>query len=152
MNPDIQAAEPVKYLDQIVSLKIQMFKDAGYESLLAENAKEIIKADYERMYAAKTASHFIKLEGDEVIAMAGAFIKDDIPYRYYKEPRCGFIGDVYVTPSHRGQGLATKLSKSCIQWFKEKNVSMIRLKASGAGKPMYEKLGFEPTDEMVLNL
>ena len=140
------------YLDQIVDLKIQMFRDAGYESLLAENAEEIISADYQRMYEADLARHFIRTEGDEVIAMAGAFIKDDIPYRYYKNPRYGFIGDVYVKPDFRNQGLATELSKSCIQWFKEKNITMIRLKASDAGKPIYEKLGFETTDEMVLNI
>ena len=72
----MKAIEMMKYLDQIMNLKRQMYQEARRMHLLAENAMEKIKEDYEEMYELRTATHFIKLEGEEVIAMAGAFIKD----------------------------------------------------------------------------
>ena len=59
---------------------------------------------------------------------------------------------MYVKPEYRNKGLAASLSKSCIEWFKEKNIVMVRLLASESGRPIYEKLGFKPSDEMVLNI
>ena len=139
-------------LSRIIDLKLQMYEEAGLLHRLAENPEGVIKKDYQSMYDAGTAKHFLKFEGDEIIAMAGAFIKDDIPFRYYRGTRYGFIGDVYVKPEHRKKGLATSLSRSCVQWLKEKNITMIRLLATEAGRPVYEKLGFAATDEMSLTL
>jgi len=84
--------------------------------------------------------------------MAGAFLKSDIPYRYFSVPQYGFIGDVYTAEGFRRRGLAKHLSELALCWLGSKDVRMVRLLASEAGRPLYEKLGFTASDEMVLEL
>ena len=104
-------AASTNHLDRILVLKMAMSREAGKIHLLAPDAGQAIRADYERLYAKGRACHFIEMEEDTIIAMAGAFIKEDLPFRYYSNSRYGFIGDVYVVPAHRNRGLAAGLSK-----------------------------------------
>ncbi|MBA3027979.1 MAG: GNAT family N-acetyltransferase [Desulfobacteraceae bacterium] len=148
----MELMELKKYLDQIVDLKMAMFREAGRIHLLADDAREIVKRTYQQMYEEDKASHFLEFDRNEIIAMAGVFIKEDLPYCYYKGHAYGFIGDVYVRPDFRKRGIATLLSQSCLDWFRKKNITVVRLLSTEAAKPVYEKMGFKPTDEMMLNL
>jgi predicted GNAT family acetyltransferase len=96
--------------------------------------------------------HFVFEIETEIVACAGGFIKDDIPHCFFKPSFYGFIGDVYTFPEYRKNGYATKLTKGVVKWLKEKEVRSIRLFASKEGKDIYEKIGFEESDEMVLEL
>ena len=139
-------------LTQIITLKLAMFEAAGVANLLADNAASIILDDYLKMYAEGTATHFIAREGDEIIAIAGAFIKNDLPYRYFKNPVYGFIGDVYTQPDYRRRGLATSLTHRVLDWFRGQGITQVRLLASEEAAPIYKELGFRYNDEMVLEL
>jgi predicted GNAT family acetyltransferase len=86
------------------------------------------------------------------MAMAGGFLKSDLPYRYYKTPRYGFVGDVYTSPAVRNKGLASQLSQMVLDWLKSQGVRHVRLLATPAAWPIYERLGFSTTDEVALNL
>jgi GNAT superfamily N-acetyltransferase len=137
----------------IVALKIAMFEEAQLQHLLAVDAAECILADYVRLYAQHTAQHFVACDAsNQIVGMAGAFLKSDLPFRYYAVSRYGFLGDVYTIPRYRGSGVATRLSQSAISWLSKHGVTMIRLLASNAARPVYERLGFEASDEMVLKL
>ncbi len=83
--------------------------------------------------------------------MVGPFLKSDLPFRYYKTPTYGFIGDVYTRPGYRGRGYAKRLSQHVLAWLQARGVRMVRLLASEAGRPLYEALGFHPSGEMVLH-
>lgn len=101
------------------------------------------------MYADGTARHFLAC-ASEPVAIAGAFLKSDVPFRYFANPVYGFIGDVYTSPGFRGKGFSTQLNQLALEWLRAQGVAMVRLLASEAGRPLYEKLGFIPSDEMVL--
>ena len=139
-------------LPYIVKLKLAMFFESGHFALLAANAEDVILNDYRHLYTSDKARHFVTRVDGCVVAMAGAFIKSDLPYRYFKSSTYGFIGDVYTKPSFRNRGVATRLNKAALRWLKTQNVEMVRLLASDTGRPLYKKLGFVPTDEMVLLL
>ena len=135
-------------LPWIVEMKLQMFREAGHFDLLAHNAAELVLEDYRRMYQTGAATHFIAC-GATPVAMAGAFLKSDIPFRYFSNPRYGFIGDVYTVDGFRRRGVARRLNELALQWLDAAGVDMVRLLASVAGRPLYEKLGFVGSDEMV---
>ena len=139
-------------LPLIVEMKMAMFIEARHGDLLAKNARTIVLDDYKVLYAKKMASHFIARSNGEIIATVGAFIKSDLPFRYFSPPTYGFIGDVYVKKDYRQNGIATRLSKDALTWFSLNGVKMVRLLASEDALPIYEKLGFVVSDEMVLNL
>lgn len=133
----------------IVQMKLAMFREAGHDGLLAPNAEDLVLEDYRSMYASGIAQHFIACS-DAAVAMAGAFLKSDVPFRYFVKPTYGFIGDVYTDSTFRRRGLAGRLNKLALDWVASRDVTMVRLLASDAGRPLYERLGFVRSDEMVL--
>jgi GNAT superfamily N-acetyltransferase len=98
----------------LVELKFAMFAESGRTHLLPGQKRALIGQDYESMYASDLAAHFIVRRKGVVVACAGAFIKSDLPYRYFSPPMYGFIGDVYTIPAARGGGLARLLSEAAI--------------------------------------
>lgn len=64
----------------------------------------------------------------------------------------GYIWGVYVEPAHRKQGIATHLTQCTIDYLKSIGCTQAILNASPLGKPVYDRLGFVPTNAMQLNL
>lgn len=135
-------------LEVVVDMKLKMFKEVGSISLLQEDAEKKIKKVYKNMYEDDKLCHFILYENDNPIAICGAVIKEDIPFCFFKTPYYGYIMDVYCIPEKRGNGYATKVVESSINWLKEKGVHNIKLKPSNKGKSMYEKMGFQDSGEL----
>ena len=140
-----------KDLDEIIDLKLLMFKDAGLRHLLKENIEKVVLGDYKKMYEKDIAAHFVCRINGQIAAMTGAFIKSDIPYCYYKTPIYGFIGDVYTLSQYRNKGIASMLNKCALRWLRAKGVASVRLLASTQAESIYKRLGFESTDEMALH-
>jgi len=126
-----------------------MFHEAGVE-MGASNEKLI--SLYNQYYDEASAFHYLAEENNTVVAMVGGFLKSDFPFSLYPNPVYGFIGDVFVSPEYRRKGYARILSNKVIQKIKQSDVDTIRLLASDAAKPLYEKLGFEPADMMAMQL
>jgi GNAT superfamily N-acetyltransferase len=137
-------------LPAIVALKLQMFAEEGLAGLLAEDADKLVLTAYKTSYANGTAQHFIIEDNRSIVACVGAFLKDDLPYCFFRRPVYGFIGDVYTHPDYRRRGYARQLTMDAIQWLKSQGVEMVRLLASSQARPLYTAFGFQPTDEMVL--
>ena len=66
--------------------------------------------------------------------------------------RRALIINVYTEPEARKQGIARELMLLIIQWLREQDFGSVVLHASDAGRSLYEKLGFAPTNEMRLQL
>lgn len=137
-------------LPHIVEMKIAMFKESGHGDLLAPNARTLVLKDYEAMYEGSLAIHKVARTRSGIIACAGAFIKSDLPYRYFDPPMYGFLGDVYTQAAYRGKGIASHLSAEAIAWLRSRKIRMVRLLATDAASSIYSSMGFEPSDEMVL--
>jgi GNAT superfamily N-acetyltransferase len=67
-------------------------------------------------------------------------------------PKRAMILNMYVEPEYRRRGIARALMEAMIAWCRENNFTNVSLHASDEGRPLYEKLGFQPTNEMRLNL
>jgi GNAT superfamily N-acetyltransferase len=55
-----------------------------------------------------------------------------------------WIGMMLVHPKHRRQGIATHLMGQAVEYLRRRAVRSVRLDATPAGYPLYEKLGFAP--------
>jgi GNAT superfamily N-acetyltransferase len=64
--------------------------------------------------------------------------------------RRAYICNVYTEPEYRRRGLARQLMETMLAWCRAEGFAAVNLHASQAGRPVYEKLGFEPTNEMRL--
>lgn len=62
------------------------------------------------------------------------------------------ILNVYTEPEFRKRGLARAIMLTILDWVKQQGFRGVNLHASVEGRPLYEKLGFEATNEMRLRL
>jgi GNAT superfamily N-acetyltransferase len=91
--------------------------------------------------------------GQDVVAGAGVLI-----HQYYptgENPRgrpTAYILNVYTEPEHRRQGLAHQLIAEILDWCRAHDIPRASLHASDAGRAVYERLGFAPSNEMRVNV
>ena len=63
-----------------------------------------------------------------------------------------WILNMYTEPQARRRGVAKRLMEAMIEWCRTNGFSAVSLHASSAGRPLYETMGFQPTNEMKLPL
>lgn len=140
-------------VDIIVRHRCSMFADMGYgdeagRSAMATAARPFIEA------ALKDGSYrgWLVEDGDRVVAGAGLAIVGFQPTPLDPSPRRAWVLNMYTEPAYRRRGLARELLQSMIVWCREQGFSSVFLHPSDAGRPLYELLGFKPTNEMRLVL
>jgi ribosomal protein S18 acetylase RimI-like enzyme len=103
-----------------------------------------------RMIADDKYVGWITSDDDRPIASAGLLILDWAPH--FLDPACdkrGYILNIFVEPEYRGRGIAKALTKECMAEARQRGIGVIALHASKKGQPVYEKLGFKTSNEML---
>lgn len=59
----------------------------------------------------------------------------------------GWLGNIFVTPELRNQGLGEKLTRQAIQQLRDRGCTTIRLVATQLGLPLYRSMGFRNENE-----
>jgi GNAT superfamily N-acetyltransferase len=89
-------------------------------------------------------------DGGRVAGSAGLLIVDWPPHPLHPgDNQRGYLLNVFVEPEFRKRGLAHSLIKRCLTEARERGIRVVTLHSSDAGRPVYEKLGFHPTSEMM---
>jgi ribosomal protein S18 acetylase RimI-like enzyme len=95
----------------------------------------------------------IARSGGKIVSSVIICLYDVIPKPSNLSGRIGYIFNVYTLEAFRGMGLATKLLETAILAAKALGAGELYLSATENGKRLYEKLGFEYTEnEMRLKL
>lgn len=99
-----------------------------------------------------TYFHWLATHDARPIGSAGVLLLDWPPSP--RDPRggLGFIYNVYVEREHRRRGIARATLELLHQWAHERDLGALALHASEDGRPLYETLGYEPTNEMRIDL
>ena len=137
-----------------LAMRAKLFREMGVapEALL-DNSSEKLRETYDSAYRDDEIVHYFAYSGGEIASVAGALIKRDFPYVFFKPGYYGWIIDVFTEPEHRGRGLALKLIEMTHAWLVSKGVCEAKLISAGVGpRRIYERLGYRPTWEMSLNL
>jgi GNAT superfamily N-acetyltransferase len=93
----------------------------------------------------------IESEG-EVISGGGIVILEYQSQPLDPRSTRAYVVNMYTEPAYRRQGLARELMSVMIDWSREQGMKLLFLHASKDGRPLYESLGFKPTNEMRLEL
>ena len=93
---------------------------------------------------------WIVYDSDRPVASAGLLILDWPPHPFDPagETR-GYLLNVFVEPGYRKRGLARALVDQCMAEAQRRGIRVVTLHASDAGRPLYQKLGFRSTNEMM---
>lgn len=89
---------------------------------------------------------------DKPVGGAGLWIQQWTPQVPDLSNRRAYVMNVYVDAEHRRQGLARQLLNIVLDWCRQSGIFFVLLHASDEGRPLYESLGFEQTNEMRLTL
>jgi GNAT superfamily N-acetyltransferase len=130
-----------------------MFADSGQ----ADDAKMQVMMDNFVVWVRPRLSDgsyvgWIVDEDGRDVAGAGMWLMEFPPHWMDEEPVRAYLLNFYVDPAFRGCGLAYKLLKLSVEDARRRGIKVVSLHASKFGKPLYERNGFEPTNEMILRL
>jgi ribosomal protein S18 acetylase RimI-like enzyme len=128
-----------------------MFADMrdAEETVLDEMARNF-EPWLRRMIAEEKYAGWITSDGEGAIASAGLLVLDWAPH--FLDPGCGqrgYILNVFVEPKYRGRGIAKALTLECMAEAKRRGIGVVALHASKKGRPIYERLGFTTSNEML---
>jgi GNAT superfamily N-acetyltransferase len=152
LNLLIRPATPAD-LPEILRHRRGMYESMGYTNAGALSAMLSTCEPYLASTLANGSFRCWLAEEGPRIAGGGAILINPWPsHPYDLECRRATILNVYVYPRFRRQGIARRLMQTMVDWCREQQFAVVYLHASDEGRPLYEKMGFEPTTEMRLKL
>lgn len=118
------------------------------------SALDVMSRTFEAWVAPRLADGrylgWITSDSDRPVASAGMLLMDwpPVPHNPLGTTR-GYLLNVYVDPDYRRRGLAQALLKMCMAEARQSGIRVLSLHASDEGRPLYERLGFAPANEML---
>jgi GNAT superfamily N-acetyltransferase len=134
-----------------------MFTDMGqlpaalYDTLVQAARAYFSAAIPDGRYVAWVAQ--LRERPGEIIGGAGIQLRDLLPRPHSVGERLtrgqqGLILNVFTERPWRRQGVAIGLMEELLRWTRAHGIESLVLHASADGRPLYEGLGFVPTNEM----
>jgi GNAT superfamily N-acetyltransferase len=138
-------------LDAIVHHRRAMFLDMGYrEEEVAAMSRRFRPWLRKKVEASEYLAWFALAPDSSIAAGLGLWLMDWPPHVVAGGQWRGNIVNVYTEPGHRRRGMARALMQFALEWCAANEVGAIILHSSVEGRPLYESLGFESTNEMRL--
>jgi GNAT superfamily N-acetyltransferase len=137
--------------------RADMFRDMGElpddlaDTLIEASSAYFARAIPEGRYVAWVAEAHDGAEG--VIGGVGVQLRELLPRparrggSLVRGPQ-GLIVNVYTERAWRRRGVAEALMRELLRWCRSNGIESVVLHASEDGRPLYQKLGFTPTNEM----
>ena len=91
---------------------------------------------------------------ERTVAGAGLWLRPMLPRPSTSgivQGREALVANVYTEPEWRRRGLAALLMRYLLDYTREQRITRVLLHASKEGRPLYESMGFVPTNEMRLD-
>ena len=137
-------------LETIVTHRRAMFREMGYpdEAALGKMSEAFRPWLEQKMRSGEYLAWFAVDAESAIAAGVGLWLMDWPPHMIGPGARRGNILNVYTRPESRRMGHARRLMDAALDWCRLQGVSTVILHASPAGRPLYESMGFESTNEM----
>jgi len=122
----------------------------GYDEALLDGIRSASEPWLARMMSEGKYLGWITTEEGRAIASGGLLILDWPPHPF--DPageKRGYLLNFFVDAEYRRRGLARALVEICLAEARRRSIRVVSLHASPEGRPVYEQLGFRPTNEML---
>lgn len=136
--------------ETVVAHRRAMFHEMGYRD---EDAMDRMCDAFRPWLARKLRDNeylawFAVDSGGAIASGLGLWLMDWPPHMIGPGAPRGNILNVYTRPESRRLGLARRLMDAALAWCWLNGVRAVILHSSDDGRPLYESLGFKPTNEM----
>lgn len=138
--------------ETIADHRYLMFAEMGYDKTqLAKARVHYTPWLAERLSNGVYTGIFVECD-ETIVAGAGMWVGmgAPLPALASSDHRRGHVVNVYVYPEHRRKGLARQLMQRLLDIAREEGYPVVLLHASGAGRALYESMGFQNTNELSL--
>jgi ribosomal protein S18 acetylase RimI-like enzyme len=155
MPPDIRLREVVLAdVPEVLRQRQGMFQDMGYRDAAALEAMRVASEEYllRGIREGFFRGWLAEADGGKVLGGGGVVITAWPAHPRDPQSRRATILNVYTDPEFRRRGIARTLLQTIIAWCQREGFARVTLHASDDGRHLYESLGFEPSNEMRLNL
>jgi GNAT superfamily N-acetyltransferase len=136
-------------LEIVVYHRIAMFRDMGYADAVLAAIEQVSRPLLSHALA-NGGYHGVLAEADGAGVVGGGGVLV-VPWPG-TQPHRAWIQNVYVVSEYRRRGIAREIMGTLIDWCRAQGFNSVNLHSSADGRPLYEQLGFETTNEMRLNL
>jgi GNAT superfamily N-acetyltransferase len=151
-NLIIREASP-NDIPEILRQRSRMYEDMHYNDPIALDTMAALSSSYlETAMADGSFRAWLATDGDRIVAGGAVVISPWPAHPYDLQCQRATILNVYTDPEYRRRGIARQLMQTMIAWCKREGFARVTLHASDDGRHLYESLGFEPSNEMRLNL
>jgi GNAT superfamily N-acetyltransferase len=113
-----------------LSLGLRLSAQAGWNQT---------EADWRRFLKLEPEGCFVAIGGEQPVATTAAFVFGTV----------GWIAMVLVDEAFRHRGVASRLVEHALIYLEKRGVRTTRLDATPLGRPVYERLGFQPEYSLV---
>jgi GNAT superfamily N-acetyltransferase len=138
-------------LPEILRQRRGMYEDMDYTDDAALGRMISTSAEYlSRALADGTFRCWLASSSGAIVGGGAVLISPWPSHPYDGQCRRATILNVYTYPQHRRKGVARFIMQTMIAWCRSQDFSVIYLHASKDGRPLYQALGFVPTNEMRL--
>lgn len=141
-------------LKHILHHRLAMFEEIGFRDATALNRVEAVSREY--FTAALRVGTYVGWMAEDsdgqVIGGGGIVVADWPGYPGENHAKRAWILNMYTEPGARRSGVAKRLMQEMIAWCRREGYGSVSLHASPAGRPLYESMGFQPTNELSLKL
>jgi GNAT superfamily N-acetyltransferase len=133
----------------------QMFEEIWQKK--GEHLENVKAIEIEKAYTQKleteiysgTCKTWVIEDKGEIISSGAITFVSFVPTPYDVSSKIAYLHSAYTRKSHRNRKCAQRIVRAAISYCRSHGVNTIILGASNAGKPIYEKIGFRSTPEMM---
>ena len=131
-------------IDELVELRIAYLTedDGPLDSSVIESIKRDLPDYYNRRLGRDIFAYVIR-EDDRIVSCALLLVVEKPMSPAFITGKTGTVLNVYTRPKSRRRGYAKKLMESLLRDAQEMDLSVVELKATEDGYPLYFSVGFE---------
>ncbi len=139
-------------LETILHQRRSMFRDMGEGSVeQLDRMVEVARPWLERALAHRSYRHWLAVDSSGAVAGGGGVLLSPWPANPHDPcTERAVILNVYTEQEFRRRGVARLVMETILAWIRGYGLKSVNLHASDEGRALYQKLGFNPTNEMRL--
>lgn len=144
----------VEDLTHILHHRRAMFEEIGFRDPLVLDRVEKLSREYfcEALRIGTYRAWLAEESNGQIVGGGGIVIANWPGYPGENHAQRAWILNMYTEPAVRRRGVAKQLVEVMIEWCRTNGFSAVSLHASAAGRPLYEMVGFQQTNELMLKL
>lgn len=141
-------------MKHILHHRLAMFEEMGFRDAALLDCVEAVSREYftDSLRTGTYLGWMAEDSGGQVVGGGGIVVADWPGYPGEKQAKRAWILNMYTEPGARRRGVAKRLMNVMVEWCRNEGYRSVSLHASAAGRPIYEAMGFQPTNEMSLKL